>query len=128
MDDDPLVSNEGRELHASKDTSRQNTSKMQHDANPVAREVEVVIAFAWRCRVAACWVGGTEVAIEVEVHEAGKGKAEECARENEPEDEVVSFAEAKGVVDLASHSVGGVLWGMGWGDHVGGLVWSVALL
>lgn len=119
MYDDPLMADEGRKLETSEDTSRQDTCEMEHDADFVTAEVGVVVAFSWSGGVTALRDGGTEITIEVEVHEAGQSKAKESAGEHEVENEVVGFGEADGVVDLAGPGVEGVLRRTGWGDHNG---------
>lgn len=121
MDDDPLMANDRRELDADKKASRQNTSKVEHDANPVAREGGIVVTLSWCRGTSTHGVGRAEVAVEVEVHEAGEGEPEERAGEDEPEDEVVGFAEADRVVDLASPGVEAALWRAGGYCHVNSL-------
>lgn len=49
--------------------------------------------------------------VEIEVHKACEGEAEESSCEYEPEDEVGGFAEADGVVYLAGPGIEAISWG-----------------
>jgi len=119
VDDDPLMANERRELHTDEKASGQDTSKVEHDANPVPREGGIVVAFSWCGGVSTYRVGGAKVAVQVEVHETGEGEPKKRAGEDEPEDEVIGFAETDGIVDLAGPGVEAVLWWAGGCCHLG---------
>lgn len=57
------------------------------------------------------------MATEIKVHKPSEREAKECTGEDEPEDEVVSFAEPKGIVDFASPCIEAVLWGSSGCNH-----------
>lgn len=63
--------------------------------------LKIVVAFSGCCRVAALRVGVAEDTVIVEVHESSESEAEKSAAEDEPEDKVVAFTEADGIVDVA---------------------------
>lgn len=84
MHDDKSMANKRCKLQHNKYARRKYSSEVKLDTDSVAGEARVVIAFAWRGRVA--WLGraGAEMAGEIKVHEAGEGEAEEGAGEDEP--------------------------------------------
>lgn len=128
--EDPLVAHERRKLQHGEKTCGKDACKVQGDADSIPGEVVVVVAFSRRGTVARGGHARAEVCGEVEVHEASECEAEECAGENEPQNEIVRFAEAEGIVDATGPGVEGVFWRTGWCGHSddGGEVWSVGKL
>lgn len=111
MDYDPLMTDDRRELYTDEETGRQNSSKVEHDSNLVAGEGSVIVALSWRGRVSTLRIRRTEVATEIKVHKPSEREAKECTGEDEPEDEVVGFVEAKGVVDSLEEGFGAICLG-----------------
>lgn len=111
VEQEKLVSNDGNELEADEERGGEDASKMYDDANSISAKLAIVIASSREGAVRGAEARTTEDIVDVEIHEAREGEAEEGTDCVDEEDEVVSLLEAKWVVDLAGHGHEGVCWG-----------------
>lgn len=105
VDDGESMSNNRDELKEDKNTCRQDTCQMHHDASSPEAILEV-IALARNSTLGALdpvqrRLLGTEITIEIEEDHARQGKNDKPAAKKEPHGKIVALCEADRVVDAA---------------------------
>lgn len=95
-----LVANGRDELETDEEGRRQYRREVQYDAD-FFTSTKVVQAFSRGCVVPSRVTNAAKDSMEVEILEPGQCEAHQGARKDEPQDEVVAFFEADGMVHFS---------------------------